>query len=187
MYYTWAVHNPWKTVKRNYIYENKYGYKLRNDDVITPAGKQGKYMVLESPGYVSTVPISTSGRVIMVRQWRYPVEKEFLEIPAETMNSGEDPLKAAQRGLKEEIGGESSKWHNLGSHWLGNGAMKIQGHIFLAVDVTIGKSNQEEIERIKKELFNFENIYEMVINNKIDDYRTKLGILLAKDFLEKNR
>lgn len=79
--------NPWKTVKKNYIYENKFGYKLRDDDVTTPSDKPGKYMVLESTGYVTIVALTHHKEVILTRQWRYPIEEESLEIPAETLHA----------------------------------------------------------------------------------------------------
>jgi len=181
------VNNPWKKVKENIIYKNKFGFTLRDDDVITPAGKPGKYMVLESNGYAVVVALTVNKKLIMVRQWRYPLEKESYEVPAGAINKDEDSLISAKRELLEEVGGKTDNWHLLGSHWLGNGAMKIKGYIYLAQDVKISKSNQEDTENIEVELANFNDVYKMVINNEISDYRTKLAILLTRNYLMRGK
>lgn len=175
--------NPWKTVRKNVIYQNRFGYTLRDDDVITPVGKPGKYMVLEGHGYVIIIALTKDKKVILTRQWRYPIEEESLELPAETLHENEDPLEAAKRGLKEEVGGISHKWHNLGWHWLGNGALKIKGYVYLAQNIELSDTSQEETETIKVEEWDFQKILQMIRDNQITDYRTKLGILLVQQYL----
>jgi len=81
---------PWKTIKKNIIYQNKFGYILRDDDVITPAGKRGKYMVLESNGYVVIIALTSDRKIIMTRQWRYPIKEESLELPAGNLEKEEN-------------------------------------------------------------------------------------------------
>lgn len=176
--------NPWKTVKKNYIYENKFGYKLRDDDVITPSGKPGKYMVLESTGYVTFVALTPDQQVILTRQWRYPIEAESLEIPAETLHANEGPLEGAKRGLMEEVGATSPNWVNLGWHWLGNGAMNIKGHVYLCTDLVFTSSHLDETEDIRVEKIPLPEALGMVRTNAFTDYRTKLGLLLAKQYLD---
>lgn len=180
--------NPWKTIKKNVIYQNKYGFLLREDDVINPKGGKGKYMVLEHPGYVFIVALTKDKQVILERQWRYAVGEEFLEIPSGAINREDkdiSPLITAKRELSEETGATSKKWFFLGSHWLGNGFMKKRGFGFLVLDVKFNHNpEQEDTENITVELMNFDEAIEKVTNNEFQDYKTKLGLLLAKEFLQ---
>lgn len=176
--------SPWKLLKRSLIFQNKYGYKLFEDDVITPSGSEGKYMVLESLGYVTIIALTRENKVLMERQWRYPVGKEFLELPAGTIDEKENPLESAKRELLEETGATSNNWVKLSTYWLGNGAMKIQGHIFLARDISIGRDNQESVEKISVEYLDFYEAVEMVITGKFDEDRTITGLLLAEKYLD---
>lgn len=174
--------NPWKKISGEILYNNKYGYSLREDKVITPAGTEGSYMVFESKGFVSIVATTTDNKIIMVKQWRYPIDKESIEIPAGTIEGNDDPLETAKRELLEEVGGVSESWQKLTSYWIGNGAMKIKGHVYWADNVTIGKSNQEETEKISVISEDFEEVKKRVLDGGIDDDRTIVGVLMLSAF-----
>lgn len=178
--------NPWKLLKRNLIYENKFGYHLYDDDVLTPSGKEGKYMVLESRGFVGIVALTEDKKVLLIKQWRYAVGQEFVEIPAGTLEDNEDPLFTAKRELLEETGATSDNWVKLSSYWLGNGAMKIKGHLYLAQDVVVGSDHQEADEKISVEQIDFNKAVEMVTSGKIEEGRTISGILLAEKHLNQH-
>ncbi|MFA5894819.1 MAG: NUDIX hydrolase [Candidatus Shapirobacteria bacterium] len=179
------MNNPWKTINKNVIFENKLGYKLRNDDVITPGGHEGKYMVLESHGFVGIVAVDKDKNVLMENIWRYPVEKEFFEIPAGTIEDGEEPLSTAKRELLEETGYVSNKWTLLADYWSGNGAMKLHGHIFLAQDIEFKEitQNPDSTEKIKTSLVKYIDLLTQIKENKIDEARTLIGLLTAKEFI----
>jgi len=176
--------NPWKTVKKNIISQNKFGYTLHDDDVITPSGNPGKYMVLEKHGFVVIVALNSKNQVIMTKQWRYPVEKEFIELPAGNIEYNEDPLKTAQRELFEETGAVSDDWTKLGFFWIGNGAMKIKGHFYLAKNISLRSGNkQDSTEKITVRLISYNKLIKLIKNYKIDEDRTALGLLLAQNYL----
>lgn len=179
------MNNPWKTIAKNIIFENKLGYKLRNDDVVTPSGNEGKYMVLESRGFVGIVAIDKDNNVVMENIWRYPVEKEFFEIPAGTIEDSEDPLSTAKRELLEETGYTSEKWTLLADYWSGNGAMKLHGHIFLAKDIKFKGTTQnpDSTEKIRTSLVKYTDLLSLVKDHKIDEARTIIGLLTAKEFI----
>lgn len=177
--------NPWRKKTSSVLYKNKYGYTLREDKVVTPAGTDGSYMVFESKGFVSIVATTIDNKIIMVKQWRYPIEKESIEIPAGTIEDDTDPLETAKRELLEEVGGISEHWQKLTSYWIGNGALRIQGHLFWAKNVSIGKSSQEDTEKISTILKDFGVVNEMILNGEIDDERTIIGVLMLKNFIGK--
>lgn len=181
--------NPWKTVKKNIVYENKkYGYILREDDIITPSGNAGKYTVFENRGgYAAIVPLSKDRQLYLVRQWRYPIEEESLELPAGTIDRAGTPLETAQRELFEEIGGSSKNWIFLGDHWLGNGVLRIKGYVYLAKDVEISAANcTEGDEEMVVEKMDFKTALQNLKKGMFADERTQLGILLANEYLRDN-
>lgn len=183
--------NPWKTIKKNVVYANKYGFILRDDDIINPKGNKGKYMVLEHPGYVFIVPLTSKLQVVLIKQWRYPIESESLELPTGAIDKKDekkDPLETAKRELSEETGGSSKDWIFLGSHWLGNGFLRKRGYAFLALDTKLSqKPKPEETEQIEVHLMNFDKAIKEVVANNFQDYRTKLGLLLAKEYLDRRK
>lgn len=80
----------------------------------------------------------------------------------------------------EEAGATSTNWIYLGWHWLGNGAMEIKGHVYLCTDLLFTSSHLNETEDIKLEIVSLAEALEMVRTNAFTDYRTKLGLLMAK-------
>lgn len=178
--------NPWKTLKKNTVYEGKFGYKLREDDVITPGGTKSTYIVLERDGYAVIVPITRDNKLLLVRQWRYPVEEESLELPAGHIEKGDTPLDAAKRELKEEAKVVSNEWIELGTHWAANSILKVKGHLFLALNCkTITYDFSEDGEALTLAQVPFEDAVQMVIEGKFQDIRTQAGILLAAEYLRR--
>lgn len=177
--------NSWKRVKQNLIYKNRFGYEVYDDDVLTPNGSAGKYLYLTHPGYVFVVALTPDRKVAMVRQWRYPSDCEFFELPAGGIEKDEDPLTAAKRELQEETGAKSTKWIKLADHLLANGVANIRGHLYLALDITLGKNNFDPTEKMQLEFPSFDEIVGKVVAGEIDDERTQLGILFADKYLSK--
>lgn len=178
--------NPWKRVKQNLIYKNRFGYEVYDDEVVTPSGAVGKYLYLTHPGYVFVVALTPDKKVAMVRQWRYPSNREFFELPAGGIEKGEDPLAAAKRELQEETGAQSKKWIKLSEHFLANGVADIHGHLYLALDITLGKNNFDPTEQMQLEFPDFEEMVSKVLAGEISEQRTQLGILFADKYLRKS-
>ena len=90
---------------------------VKIDSVILPNGKKAtREIVAHSPAVV-IVPVDSKGNLIMVSQYRYPVNAQVLEFPAGGLDEGESPRDSAQRELREETGLASSKLINLGGFW----------------------------------------------------------------------
>lgn len=176
--------NPWKLVKENIIYQNKFGYKLHDDDVITPSGTPGKFMVLESNDFAVIIAITSDDKIIMIHQWRYAMGRECLELPAGSVSDNEDVLVAAKRELNEETGAISDDWQEIKSYWLGNGAMRIKGHIFLARNAKLsGKLQNDETEKTVVESYSYQELLNFIDQNIISDERSLLSLLLVKKYL----
>ncbi|HCJ4535739.1 TPA: NUDIX hydrolase, partial [Listeria innocua] len=75
--------------------------ELQVDDVELPNGEKSKREIVKHPGAVAIIPFSADGRMYLVEQFRKPLEKNIIEIPAGKMEPGEDPLVTAKRELEE--------------------------------------------------------------------------------------
>src|SRR5829696_6890269 len=88
----------WQTLQRNYLYRNPW-CAFRVDEVVLPNGVTIEYGVLEGDGFASVVPVTDDGKVVLVRQWRQPLNSFTLELPSGGVDEDEDPRKAAEREL----------------------------------------------------------------------------------------
>jgi ADP-ribose diphosphatase len=173
--------NPWKTLASKEVYRTSFGYSLREDKVINPAGKESTYTVLDGKEFVVILPLNDNDEVTLVRQWRYTINKETLEVPAGKIDfPGESPQKAAIRELKEETGLTAKNWTYLGAHYSSNGVTSLKGHIYVATELERKKPMPDEDEVFEIETLPFSRVYTKVLTNEIDDARSILAILLAK-------
>lgn len=84
--------------------------EVRRDDVLLPDGKPATREFIQHPGAVAVIPLLDDGRVVLVRQFRYPVGKTIVEFPAGKLDDGEDILGCARRELQEETGYRAREW-----------------------------------------------------------------------------
>ena len=176
--------NPWITVKQNIVFQNKFGLTVRDNDVINPSGKSGKYTVISSHGFVQIIAVNSFNKVVMETQWRYTVGQEFLEIPSGRIDPGENPLAAAQRELSEETGIIARKWTKMGEFWSLNGIAKTLGHYYLAQDLIISnQSHQEETEKITYKFYNYQKLINNLSFYNVADAESTLSLLLAQKYL----
>jgi 8-oxo-dGTP pyrophosphatase MutT (NUDIX family) len=123
--------NPWQTQSSRIIFDNGR-LRLCQDQVLQPDGVPGSYTYLEFPWpIVAIVPISEDGHVHLVRQWRYPWQRNSWEIPAGHCEMGEEPLRGAQRELAEEVGLQAASWESLGTGF-SSATVTARYHLFLA-------------------------------------------------------
>ncbi len=92
-----------RTISSRLLHKGKH-MTFKTDEVELPGGRRTARDIVEHPGAVAIVPILDDGRVALVRQYRYAVGKELLEIPAGTLEEGEAPDTCARRELREETG-----------------------------------------------------------------------------------
>jgi ADP-ribose pyrophosphatase len=126
------------TVERRIIHRGRF-MNFRIDTIEDPQGKRHTREVVEHPGAVCIIPV-LGDDVLMVRQWRTPVEQVVLELPAGTLDrtpdgSTEDPDLAAPRELGEETGYQAERWRVLGRFWTGPGFTQEEMHLYLATDL----------------------------------------------------
>ena len=123
------------TVERRTVHHGRF-MNFRVDTIEDPQGKRHTREIVEHPGAVCVIPVLGED-VLMVRQWRTPVERVVLELPAGTLDrmpdgSVEDPAVAAPRELGEETGYEAGSWRKLGRFWTAPGFTEEDMHLYLA-------------------------------------------------------
>ena len=151
--------------------------ELVNGDVV-------RREVVEHPGGVTVIPVEEDGTVWCVRQFRYPFQREMLEVPAGKLEIGEKPLPAAVRELSEETGLEAGRMIYLGACCTSPGFSTEVLHIYLALELKHGDAHPDEDEFLNVEKHSLETLTEMVMSGEIDDAKTIIAVLKASRFLE---
>jgi ADP-ribose pyrophosphatase len=172
----------WRTLKRRYVYRNPW-CAFRVDEVKLPGGASIEYGVLESGGVASVVPITHSGEVVLVRQWRQPLGEFTLELPSGGVDAGEDPRKAAERELFEETGFRAEGLVHLASVHTSTGRTNEVCHLFRSGAVRDPEGPRPEpTEFIRVIELPFEEALQKISDGGISDAATVLGLLLSRGF-----
>jgi len=132
--------------------------------------------IVEHPGAVAIVAVDAQDRIVLVRQLREPARKELLELPAGTVDEGEEPLVTAQRELAEETGLRGGEWRHVSSFWTTPGFCRELMHLFFAERLEEGERQQEEDESI--ELVRVPVAESATRLAEIEDAKTLAGLLL---------
>ena len=132
--------------------------------------------VVRHRGAVAVVAVDGEGRVTLVRQLREPARKELLELPAGTLEEGEDPLASARRELAEETGLHGGEWRLAARFWTTPGFCSERMHLYVATGVLEGESDLEEDEQIELVRWRVDEIAERL--DEIEDAKTLAGLLL---------
>ena len=148
------------------------------DEVELPSGARIEYGVLESGGFAAIVPVTGAGDVVLVRQWRQPLEAFTLELPSGGVDVGEDPGRAARRELFEETGYRSEELEHLASVHASTGRSTEVCHLFRCVAVRDERGPQPEpTEFIEVVELSGGEALRMVSEGAITDSATVLGLL----------
>jgi ADP-ribose pyrophosphatase len=121
--------------------------------------------------------------IIMVKQYRYVIGKELLELPAGKIDGEETPEVCMARELREEIGYNPKRLIPLTSIYPSPGCMTEQIHLFIATDLKEWKEKADDDERIEVIRMPFNKAFDMVMNNEIEDVKTIIGIISASRYI----
>lgn len=154
-------------------------FNIRVDQVRLPGGATARWEVLEHTGGVALVPLDEAGNVLMVRQYRHCVGAELLELPAGTLEMGEDPAETAARELQEEVGMAAASLELIGEFYLAPGYSTELMRTYLATGLTPASRPQDEDESIEVERIPFAEAVKMAISGQLRDAKSVAGLLLA--------
>jgi ADP-ribose pyrophosphatase len=169
----------WQTLGSDYLYKSPW-CSFRLDDVELPDGARIEYGVLESGGFAAVVPVTRGGDVVLVRQWRQPLDAFTLELPSGGVDAGEEPESAARRELFEETGYRAEKLEHLTTVHTSTGRSTEVCHLFWCEAVRDERGPRPEpTEFIRVVEVTFEEALRMASEGGITDAATMLGLLLA--------
>ena len=166
------------TLSTNLVYQGKI-LSLRVDTVQLRNGNQSTREIVEHTECVCVVPLDAANNVVMVRQYRKPVEESLLEIPAGGVEPGETSQEAAIREIQEEIGYTADTLSHLSSFWMTPGFCTEMMHAYLATDLRPSSLQQDEDEDIQVVKVPLENIPGMVRRGEIKDAKSISALSLA--------
>lgn len=149
---------------------------VRRDRVRLPDGNEAVREHILHPGAVMIVPLLENGDLVMERQYRYPLSREFLELPAGKIDAGEDPLVCAQRELLEETGYKAAEWRRLGCIHPAISYSNEQIDIYLARDLTLSERHLDHGEFLEVVEVPLLDAIEMVKSGEITDAKTLAGL-----------
>jgi len=157
--------------------------KMKRDIVSLPDGQYALREYLEHPGAVAILAILDDGRVLLERQYRYPIAQAVIEIPAGKLNTGEDPLLCAQRELQEETGYTAKHWSKIRRiHPVISYSTEFID-IYLAEGLSPGPARLDEEEFLDVFASPLEELLNWVETGKITDVKT----IISTYWLERRR
>lgn len=170
-----------KMLEKEIVFEGNI-ITVRYDRVTLPDGAPATREFIQHPGAAAIVPITPHGEVILVRQWRYPINQVSIEIPAGKLTPGEDPLDCAKRELEEETGFSASRWQHMLTFYTSPGFSDEEMHVFLARDLRISNARPDDDEFVEPLVVPLAAALEMIATGEIVDAKSIIGLHQASRF-----
>ena len=145
---------------------------VHRDWVRGPDGHEQAFEYTLHPGAAAVIPMLDDGRLVMERQWRYAMNRSFLEFPAGKLNRGEDPFLAVQRELAEETGYRARQWARLGDMHPVIAYSTETIHLFMAKGLVAGESAREKGECMELVFITPEALFQEVAQGRVTDSKT---------------
>lgn len=173
-----------KCLESEVLYDGRI-LRLRRDKVMLSNGATALREVVEHPGAVGIIA-TNQDEVILVRQYRYPVGAELLEIPAGKLEPGESPEECARRELREETGLLASQLEHVCSFHTSPGFSNEVLHLFWASGLTHAWPHPDGDEQLSVERLKLSEARKKILAGEIRDAKTITALLLAEHILNKH-
>jgi ADP-ribose pyrophosphatase len=172
---------PAQVLESKVAYEGPL-FRVLKDRIQEPNGKEAHRDVIRHNGSVVILALERSGSkkdplVLMERQFRHAAQQYLYELPAGTMDPGEEHLEAAKRELLEETGYQAKKWTQLVKYYASPGFLGEWMQVFLAEDLTPGEAHPEEDESLELQFVTLSEVLRLVDAGKIRDGKTLIGLM----------
>lgn len=156
---------------------------VKRDQVKVPSGATSQREYVIHPGAVVVVPVLGNGNLLLERQFRYPLGRVFIELPAGKIDAGEPPLETGRRELLEETGYSAQEWVYLGLQHPCIGYSNEVIHIYLARGLSSGEHNRDEDEALQLFEASLEQCLKMIQAGELTDGKTIVALFRAEKFL----
>jgi ADP-ribose pyrophosphatase len=149
-----------------------------------PSGFKIERSIVRHAGSAVMMAVDDRNRVLLVKQFRLPAERDLWEIPAGRLDPGENPLTAARRELEEETGYTAKKWKKLAAWWPSPGFLSEKMYLFLAKNLKQGKARPMEDERIEIGWFRKKELDKLIRDGRLEDGKTLIAFLFWRRYVK---
>lgn len=164
-----------------WLYEGRR-FRVERVVQVTPDGTGHEREVIRHPGAVAVLPLLDDGRVCLIRNYRVAVDQTLYELPAGTLEPGEDPHETARRELAEETGYRAAAMEKLAEFYTTPGVLDEVMHLYLATGLTPGPTRLESGEDIQTWVVRWDEALAMARDGRIRDGKTLVGLLFYETF-----
>ena len=171
-----------KTIRTKIVYKGTF-LTLNNDKVLLPNGNISTREWIKHPGAVCCIPILPDGKIGLIKQYRYAVKRQMIEIPAGKLDQNEIPERCALRELEEETGYKADKLTFLTNIHPAIGFTDEIMWLYLAENLVKTEQNLDSDEFLSLFPTELDKAVDMVWKGKITDMKTIIGILWAQRIL----
>ncbi|MBW4561664.1 MAG: NUDIX hydrolase [Mojavia pulchra JT2-VF2] len=173
---------PWTIQETHEKYQNSF-INVREDQVVQPDGQPGMYTTVKMKPGVAILPIDNNSNVYLIRQFRYALGKESIEVVCGAVEEDEPWQEAAQREIAEEVGIKASELIDLGVVDLDTSIVRCPVQMFLAKQLTLTEANPEGTETIKTVKVSLDTAVQMVMDSVITHAPSCVLILKARNYI----
>ena len=167
-----------KTINSQLIFDGRV-VKLYKDSVELSTGQKTFREVVKHSGGVVILAFK-GDKILLVKQFRYPMKEVLYELPAGKLEFGENPFEAAKRELEEETGYCANKWTDLGYVYTSPGYSDEKLYLYKAQDLEFTHCHPDEGEIIQAFEYKYEDVLKMVNNGEINDAKTLCALMRAE-------
>ncbi|HJU56980.1 MAG TPA: NUDIX hydrolase [Pyrinomonadaceae bacterium] len=178
-------HGPWTIKGTRRVYKNEL-VEVAEDEVIKANGEEGKYATIRLSDGAGVLALDDDGVVYLVKEFRYALGREDVEIVGGAIDEGEEPLEAARRELREELGIEARMWTELGRAAHSTSLVKSFSTLFLARGLTFTEKDEDGGEVLETVKMPFAEAVEKALTGEFVHATTCVLILRAREFLGKS-
>ncbi len=166
---------PHSLKKRKEIYKGRI-VNLIVDEITTTNGIETIREVFHHPGGAAVVPVLPNGKILLVKQFRYPMQEILLELPAGKIDPGEAPETTALRELEEEVGYTAGSLKKIAEFYSTPGFCDEKIHLYLGEDLRKCRAGGDHDEELEVLSFTLPELLELIRSGEISDAKTIIGI-----------
>jgi ADP-ribose pyrophosphatase len=174
---------PFEFIKSEVLLQGR-NFKVRQDTLKTPDGRETRLEILEHGGSVVLVPLDHEGNILFVRQYRHAAGGELLELPAGTREEEEPYEDCAAREIREETGMEAGRLQKVGEFYLAPGYSSEFMVVFLATDLMHNPLDPDDDEFLQVEKVPVQEVTALFEHGEVPDSKSMAAWLLVKPYLE---
>ncbi|MFP4050131.1 MAG: NUDIX domain-containing protein [Thermoplasmata archaeon] len=171
----------WKKIESRKVADSTF-FTLEEDDVRLPDGQLKTYTMLEIPDFAGVLPV-VDDKMVMIKNYRYPIDEMVLELPAGLIDEEESPIETAERELEEETGYILKDAEKLVEYHPIASLNTQKAHLFIGDAEEGGKINRDKGEEIEIKIIPIKKIYKKLENRELSHPHTMIALFYAKDIL----